>query len=247
MSKFLPLGLVFGLLALPLQAAAPRVWTSKDGSATITATYYKTEGGKVTLILPNGRSQVIDRTFLSDADVAWIDANGAATAATPAGGETTGASTSAKIPAALAGKLIDDRGKPATVAKDGATPKYYLFYYSASWCGPCHAFTPELIQFFRKMKARKASLAVILFPSDRSKEDEVAYMKEMRMPWPGVDYDKLNAQGIPRSNWGYIPAMVLVDADGKRLLQVDDKLSREEFLQQTEKILREETAQTAQN
>jgi nucleoredoxin len=247
MSKFLLLGIVLGLIALPLQAGTPRVWTSKDGSATITATYYKTEAGKVTLILPNGRSQVIDRAFLSDADLAWIDANGAPAATSSNGGETSGASASAKIPAALAGKLIDDRGKPASVAKDGATPKYYLFYYSASWCGPCHAFTPELIQFYRKMKARKASLAVILFPADRSKEDEIAYMKEMRMPWPGVDFNRLNSREIPRSNWGYIPAMVLVDAQGKRLLEVNDELSRADFLQQTEKILREATAQTAQN
>jgi nucleoredoxin len=224
-------------LAMPALHASepPRTWTSKDGSAKLTATFFKTDGDKVVLILPNGRSQIIEKRFLSDADLAWIDEHGAGTSTI--GAATVGADKSAKIPAALAGKLIDIRGRPADIAHDGRAPKYYIFYYSASWCGPCHAFTPQLVQFHRRMRARKADFEVVLVPSDRSQEDEVAYMKEMRMPWPGVAYDQRGASGIPNSTWGYIPAMVLVDADGNRLLEVNDSLSRDEFLKKAEKIL----------
>lgn len=230
-----------------LSAAESREWTSKDGTAKLTASFHKVEGDKVVLILPNGRTQAIARTFLSDADVAWIDQNSGAPA--PGNVAATGSTTnaSAKIPAALAGKLIDDRGKPFDFGEAGGPPKYYLFYYSASWCGPCQAFTPELVKFHRKMKARKADFEVILVPSDKTQEDEVAYMKEKRMPWPALALDERQAAEIPRNARGGIPSMVLADADGKRLLQVDDQLSMGEFLDQTEKIFGGKDPATAQN
>ncbi len=209
-----------------------RSWTSKDGTATIDAKFHKIEGTRVTLILPNGRSQYVETSFLSDADLAWIEED--STVAPPA---PAGSPASAAIPAALQGNLLDDRGDSASVLNaDGTAPKHYLFYYSASWCGPCVAFTPELVRFYRKMKARDASFEVILVPSDKSREDEIAYLKEHRMPWPGFDFDK-KARGIPASGYGYIPSMVLVDADGKRLLEVSDSLDKDDFLDQAEDIL----------
>jgi nucleoredoxin len=228
-------------------AVPPRLWTSKDGTATLTATYFKSDAEKVTLILPNGRTRVIPLAMISEADARWIAEN-ASSSTPPDNSATESVRATAKIPAALAGKLIDDRGKPTALDTKAGVPKYYLFYYSASWCGPCHAFTPELVRFARKMKARNASLAIILSPSDRTQEDEVAYMKELRMPWPALALDQKSAPDIPRSEWGYIPAMVLVDADGKRLLQVNDTFSKEAFLAQTEKIVRDGgTPATAQN
>ncbi|MDD5199004.1 MAG: thioredoxin-like domain-containing protein [Terrimicrobiaceae bacterium] len=228
--------LCLAIAATTVLHAEPRVWTSKDGTATITATFQHADAGRVTLILPNGRSQVVDKSLLSDADLQWIEKNVPATDPSAAG--SPAAAASAKIPAALAGKLIDDRGKPHELAADPGPPKYYLFYYSASWCGPCHRFTPDLIQFYRKMKGRNSSFEVILSPSDKTLEDEIAYMKEMRMPWPALPLDQKHAADIPRSNWGYIPAMVLVDADGNRLLQVNDDLSTDDFLKKAEEIFK---------
>lgn len=230
-----------------LSAAESREWTSKDGTAKLTASFYKAEGDKVLLILPNGRTQTIARTFLSDADLAWIDQNSGIPTRANAAAPGSATSNSAKIPATLAGKLIDSRGEPFALGEAGAPPKYYLFYYSASWCGPCQAFTPELVKFHRRMKARKADFEVILVPSDRTQEDEVAYMKEKRMPWPALAFAERQAAGIPRNARGGIPSMVLLDADGKRLLQVDDQLSMGEFLDQTEKIFGGKEPVTAQN
>ncbi len=222
----------FTLTVATLQAASEsRTWTSKDGTATIEAKFHKLEGSRVTLILPNGRSQYVETTFLSDADLEWIDAESQAPTA------ATGAPATAAIPAALEGKLLDDRGNSASVLNpDGTAPKHYLFYYSASWCGPCVAFTPDLVRFYRKMKARDASFEIVLVPSDKSRDDEIAYLKDHRMPWPGIDFDK-KAPGVPASNYGFIPSMVLVDADGKRLLEVSKSLGRDEFLDQAGDIL----------
>jgi nucleoredoxin len=228
--------LTVALVTLSLDAAeAPRVWKSKDGTATITATFQKFQDGNLTVILANGRSQVIAQEFLSDEDLQWLREKTSTNQSQPSVPTTSSAQD--KIPAALAGKLIDKRGKPFDLAAEGPLPRYYLFYYSASWCGPCHAFTPELVKFHRKMKARKADFEVILYPNDRNLEDEIAYMKEMRMPWPGLSFDHRNAQGLPANSYGYIPAMVLVDASGKQLLAVSKEVSRDAFLAETEKIL----------
>lgn len=232
----------FAALSLVLSSAfadLPRTWTSKDGSATMEATFHKVDGDNVVLLLPNGRTQTVQKQFLSDEDVQWIEENSGASGA-------GGVSADAAVPAALKGNLIDDRGNKFDLAKEGPLPKYYLFYYSASWCGPCKAFTPELVRFHRKWKARKANFEVVLVPSDRSREDEIAYLKDHRMPWPGVDFDKKNAPGIPNSNWGFIPAMALFDADGNRLLQVNDEMSKEEFLDKAEDIFTKDK-QTAAN
>ncbi len=198
------------------------------------ASFHKVEGEKVTLLLPNGRAQYVQRDFLSEADLAWIDEQSSTAAAVAANAATA----TAKIPAALEGKLLDDRGSSASILNaDGSAPKYYLFYYSASWCGPCKAFTPELVRFYKQLKARDASLAAVLVPSDRSRDEEVAYLKDHRMPWPGVDLDKSPVRGVPPNKSGYIPAMVLTDADGKVLLEVGEALNRNDFLDQAKEIV----------
>jgi thiol-disulfide isomerase/thioredoxin len=234
MNAGIPTLCLIAILALSdARCESARVWTSRDGTAKVTATFFKSEGGKITLIQENGRSLVIDEKFLCQADLDLIARlQKDATAATA---ETI--SPTSQVPAALAGKLVNKTGGLVSLTANGSAPKYYLFYYSASWCGPCHMFTPKLIEFYRMMKSRKADFEVVLFPEDSSLNDELAYMKEMRMPWPGLSYPNRLSSGIPRSTWGYIPAMVLVDADGKRLLEVNDSLSQEHFLQKAEKIL----------
>ncbi len=225
------------LCALVLLTAAPahaemRTWTSRDGQATLEGKFFRQEQGKVTLVLPNGRAQIVTAESLSQADLDWIAANQAIPAAAPAK-----TSTNAPVPRALADKLIDGRGNPVSLTEDGAAPKHYLFYYSASWCGPCLAFTPELTKFYRKMQGRNADFEVVLVPSDRSREEAIAYLKDHRMPWPGLDFDHKDERIVPDNNSGYIPAMVLTDDRGKVLLAVNESLPKEEFLDQAEKLL----------
>ena len=45
--------------------------------------------------------------------------------------------------------LFDADGKKVAVSK-AIKKKYVAIYSSASWCGPCRAFTPKLIEFYKK-------------------------------------------------------------------------------------------------
>lgn len=63
--------------------------------------------------------------------------------------------------------------------------KYYLFYYTASWCGPCQKFTPELVKFYDRQKRKHGdSFEVIVVTSDRSEEDMETYAKSKDMTFP---------------------------------------------------------------
>jgi thiol-disulfide isomerase/thioredoxin len=229
---FLCLALTSG--ALHAAASLPRTWTSKDGAAKITATFLKVEADNITLVLPNGRTQVIQKQFLSDADLAWLEQNGGGTGAADADSATPAAT--AKIPAALAGNLINEYGRPVDLTKDGKeVPKYYLFYYSASWCGPCLQFTPQVVSLAKQLKS--ASFTVILVPSDKSLKDEIAYLKTYRMPWPGLKWTGKSYPGIPGNPGGGIPAANLTDADGKILTSTAKFDRRADFLAATRKIV----------
>lgn len=221
-------------------AAEQRTWTSRDGSATMEAAFNKLDGGKVVLILPNGRSQSVDRKFLSDADLQWIEENASASSS----GDS--ALAGAKIPALLADKLIDSRGEKFTLGADGGLPKYYIFYYSASWCPPCRAFTPDLVKFHRRMKARDASFEVILVPNDNSEEEEIAYLADYRMPWPGIAWNARGNREIPRNPGDGIPAVRLTDANGETLLTTED-VPHMEFLTKAGRIISGSNSTTAAN
>lgn len=221
-----------------LQATDMRMWTSRDGTATMEARFFRQSGDDVTLILRNGRSQVVKRDMLSEDDVAWIDAELNAKASEEKISLVNASSTSqSKIPKALNGRLLDADGKPITLGADtGVVPKFYLFYYSASWCGPCVAFTPELVRFYNRTKTSNPELVVVLVPNDHSAEEALGYMKKARMTFPGVNFDKLSRSGIPDNPGNTIPAMRLTDEHGADLLTTVDT-PRTKFLDEAKKLI----------
>lgn len=156
------------------------------------------------------------------------------------------ASTMAGPPGAMqrlfTGKLLRyANGKPQNVGAEAlAGVKYYALYYSASWCGPCRAFTPDLVQAYRELKPAHPEFELIFISGDNSAGDMLAYMREDKMPWLAVKYDRREQQMVDYSGPG-IPCLVLVDAKGRVLADSyrgETYLGPQQVLEATRRILK---------
>lgn len=115
--------------------------------------------------------------------------------------------------------LVRLSGKSLKACKDATKPtKYYLFYYTASWCGPCHKFTPSLVEFYNKYKPANDKFELVLITCDDSDKDMEGYAKEMQMPWPQLKLSKTERFKKEFNHPGSgIPNLVLTDTSGEIL------------------------------
>lgn len=131
-----------------------------------------------------------------------------------------GAAGFSRIQRQLSGRLVrldGDALQPVDVAGLGGV-KYYGLYFSASWCGPCRQFTPELVNAYRKLKQQHPEFEVVFVSADRSAGAMRDYMRDDRMPWLALKYDQREAvPEIMRYSGPGIPCLVLVDAQGRVL------------------------------
>lgn len=117
----------------------------------------------------------------------------------------------------LDGNLVKLEGKSLRKFTLTERPrKYYVFYYTASWCGPCHRFTPSLVDFYKKNKNSK--FEIVLITSDQEEDAMEEYAAEMKMPWPQLklrdaeDFKKEFNHGVTG-----IPSVIVCELDGKNL------------------------------
>jgi nucleoredoxin len=99
-----------------------------------------------------------------------------------------------------------------------AHKKFFAFYFSAHWCQPCRKFTPQLVEYYKRVVAQHPEFEIILYSFDKSPAAMENYMRETNMPWPAINFEKLQAKEVLKKNAGEgIPSLVLVDATGKVL------------------------------
>lgn len=99
-----------------------------------------------------------------------------------------------------------------------AKAEYVVLYFSASWCGPCKAYTPQLIEFYQQHGGGDR-FEVVLVSSDRSAQQMGAYLRESGMPWPTIPYDRIEPSGIEQTfGCGAIPHVVILDGDAEVVL-----------------------------
>lgn len=92
--------------------------------------------------------------------------------------------------------------------------KYYVFYYTASWCPPCQAFTPSLVDFYKKNKNENFEL--VLITSDRDEDSMEGYAADKKMPWPQLKHSRAGSfKGKFDHGVRGIPAVIVCDLDGK--------------------------------
>ncbi len=116
---------------------------------------------------------------------------------------------------AFDGKLVRRKGgslEPCALSELGQV-QYVVLYYSASWCAPCRQFTPKLVDFYNKTKAKHPEVEIIFVSHDHNASAMEAYMNEEQMPWPAVRFDQID-KGINKYADEGIPWLVIFDRAG---------------------------------
>lgn len=205
--------LLLTLLASSALHAEFRVWTRADGKTAELELVSVTDaaGGKSGQFkMRNGNNVTLASSVLSPTDAKLMED----WKPTPAAAEAPAAAPSV-FDTILDGNLVKLSGKSLKTCKDATKPaKYYLFYYTASWCGPCHKFTPSLVDFYKANK--DPSFELVLITSDRGEKSMEEYAVEMKMPWPQLEFSKAEKfkKNHPYPGRG-IPNLVLTDLEGK--------------------------------
>jgi len=97
-----------------------------------------------------------------------------------------------------------------------ANKKLIAFYFSAEWCGPCRKFTPQLVDYYKRVAPEHPEFEIVFYSNDKSQYAMEKYMRDENMPWLAIDFSKLKEKEALRKNAGNgIPSLVLVDASGK--------------------------------
>ena len=117
---------------------------------------------------------------------------------------------SKKFPA----ELINASGKKVSTAT-ALQGKMVAVYFSASWCGPCRGFTPQLVNFYKRA-AKKNNLELVFISWDKSADAMMQYMKKDKMPWLAVPLDDPLAKALKTElKVNGIPTLAVFDRNGK--------------------------------
>jgi nucleoredoxin len=205
---------LFGLLFATSAPAEFRTWTRGDGKTAELELLSVTEvGGEKAgeFKMRSGQKVVIKSSVLIEADAKLLaewKPEASAEAAAPAGPASV-------FDDILEGDLVKLSGKSLKSFKELKKPtKYYVFYYTASWCPPCQKYTPVLVDFYEKHK--NDSFEIILITSDSEENDMEAYAASKKMPWPQLKLRKANdfKKKFPHGVRG-IPSVITCSLDGE--------------------------------
>jgi len=215
MKSSLITSVVSGMLSLSAFAGF-ETWTSKDGKAAeLELISVSDSGGEKAgeFRMRSGKTVTLKASALSEADAArlaeWKPAE------TPAA-ETAAATTTSVFDKALDGNLLKLSGKSLKRFNEPVRPaKYYLFYYTASWCGPCHKFTPSLVEFYDKYRSKGNDFELVLITSDSDEGAMEEYAAEFKMQWPQLKLSRADKfQSEFKHPGSGIPNLVLTDTQG---------------------------------
>lgn len=116
----------------------------------------------------------------------------------------------------LAGRqLISKDGTAA--APDALEAKVVLLYFSASWCPPCHRFTPVLADAYAELIEAGEDVEVVYVPGDRSEDEMMKYFRELHGDWLALPMGDAAFARSLKERYGVsgIPSLVVVQNDGE--------------------------------
>ncbi|KAK9876013.1 hypothetical protein WA026_011130 [Henosepilachna vigintioctopunctata] len=88
------------------------------------------------------------------------------------------------------------------------------FYFSANWCPPCRAFTPQLSDMYKLVRKKEPNFEIIFISSDRSPQSFNTIVETM--PWLVVPFQQSAVRAELAQLYGIrgIPTLLLLDTNG---------------------------------
>ncbi|XP_064619329.1 nucleoredoxin-like [Lineus longissimus] len=87
-------------------------------------------------------------------------------------------------------------------------------YFSAHWCPPCKAFTPDLVETYKKVKEDGKNFEVVFCSSDRMDSSFDEYFETM--PWFAIPYKDSRSEKLKRLfGINGIPTLVILDEEDR--------------------------------
>lgn len=97
-------------------------------------------------------------------------------------------------------------------------PRFVLLYFSASWCPPCHLFTPKLRAWYLGVRKKFPDFEVVLASMDKEWSPMEGYIRKTQMPWPILAWPNVIDSPVEKYLPEEIPYLVLVDDEGMILM-----------------------------
>ena len=111
-------------------------------------------------------------------------------------------------------EMADPDGKMHKVSELVGEGKYVLVDFWASWCGPCRAEMPNVLEAYNKFHDKGFEVIGVSF--DQKKEAWVKAVGELKMPWLQIsDLKGWKCAAAPIYKVDAIPDNILIDPQGK--------------------------------
>ena len=115
-----------------------------------------------------------------------------------------------RIGSAIRNFLVDKEGY--AYRKKVETLKYIVVHYNTLWATTPKSELDRMKAFYKENKNRY-NFEIVHHSWDASKEDMETYLKQNKIPWPSLRYDKRLQTKLMEVSTG-VPSMIILDRDG---------------------------------
>lgn len=96
--------------------------------------------------------------------------------------------------------------------------EYFIYVYSASWCGPCRAVMPRIVRLYKDTLSKDKRIEIILIDLDHTEEAAKNYIAHYDADFFATMGRKSEVDHLPGAyQVRGIPHCIAVDKNGKRI------------------------------